>query len=169
MTEHLILPNKTLLVLCGLAAAGKSTFAAQRFPATAIVSTDRCRGMICDNEKDQTANDDVFDLFCYILLKRMLHNKFCVADSVALLPEIRHELRDLSKHYGYYGCLLILDTPVETCIQRDFQRARQVGARVINDHARLFSQVLQDVSEEGWDLIRVVHEDEHDLKIVLER
>ena len=168
MTEGLILPHRTLLVLCGPAGTGKSTFAAQRFPTTTIVSSDRCRGMICDDENSQAVNKDAFDLFYFILRKRMLNGYFCVADSAALLPAARRELRDLSRHYGYYGCLLILNTPLEICLQRDRQRTRQVGESVIHYHAGLFAQVFRDAPLEGWERIRIVEEDERDLEIVQE-
>lgn len=167
-SEQLILPRRTLLVLCGPAGCGKSTFAAQRFPATNIVSSDACRGMICDDETSQTVNRDAFDLFHYILQKRMLLGRFCVADSVALKPQARTNLRQLSRRFGYYGCLLIFDTPPEICLQRDQQRARQVGESVVLYHADLLAQTLQDVAGEGWEQIRILHEDEPGLEIALD-
>jgi len=106
MPERLILPRRTLLVLCGPTGSGKSTLAAQRFTETAIVSSDRCRAMVCDSESEQAFNKDAFDLFYYILRKRMLNSFFCVADSTALKPLARQELRKLSRNYGFYGCLL---------------------------------------------------------------
>ncbi len=164
-TERLILPRRTLLVLCGLAGCGKSTFAAQRFPATNIVSSDACRGMICDDENNQTVNRDTFDLFHFILQKRMLLGRFCVADSVALKPQARANLRQLSRRFGYYGCLLIFDTAPAICLQRDQQRARQVGESVILYHAGLLAQTLQEVAGEGWEQIRILHEGESELEI----
>ena len=168
MTERLILPRRTLLVLCGLAGSGKSTFAARRFPETYIVSSDRCRGMICDNENDQTINRDTFDLFHYILQKRMLLGRFCVADSVALKPQARRNQRELSRRFGYYGCLLIFDTPPEVCIARDLQRARPVGANVVRYHAGLLAQTLLDAPNEGWEMIKVLRPEEQDLEIEIE-
>lgn len=168
MTEPLILPRRTLLVLCGLAGSGKSTFAMQRFLATSIVSSDRCRGMICDDESNQAVNRDAFDLFHSILEKRMRNGYFCVADSVALQAFARQRLRALSRRYGYYGCLLILDTPPEICLRRDGQRGRQVGESVIQHHASQFAQALEDAPGEGWERILVLREDERDLGIVVE-
>ncbi len=64
-------PRRTLLVLCGPAGSGKSTFAAQRFPSTNIVSSDHCRAMICDDENNQQVNRDTFELFHLIIQKRL--------------------------------------------------------------------------------------------------
>lgn len=168
MTERLIIPRRTLLVLCGPAGSGKSTFAGRLFLPTSIVSSDRCRGMICDDENDQTVNRDAFDLFHYIIQKRLHLGRFCVADSVALKAYARRNLRSLSRRFGYYGCLLIFDTPPEICIQRDSQRARQVGESVVRYHADLLTQTLREVPNEGWELVHVFHHDEDDLSIAFE-
>jgi predicted kinase len=168
MTEHLLLPRRTLLVLCGPTGSGKSTFAAQRFPATTIVSSDRCRGLLCDDENEQAFNRDAFDLFYYILRKRMQNGFFCVADSTALQPDARQQLRKLSRYYGYYGCLLILVTTPEMCIQRNSQRARQVDESVVRYHHSLLPGVLENAPKEGWERILTVREDERDIKIELE-
>lgn len=168
MTERLILPRRTLLVLCGPSGCGKSTFAAERFPDTTIVSSDRCRGMVCDNEDEQGFNKDAFDLFYYILRKRMLNGFFCVADSTALKPLARQELRRLSRHYGFYGCLLILNTPPEICIQRNLQRMRQVSEQVVRYHESLMPQVFASAPQEGWERILTINEAERDLAIELE-
>ena len=81
------LPRRNLLVLCGPAGSGKSTFAAQRFGRTIIVSSDHCRELVCDDINNQYANRDTFDLFHYIIHKRMFNGRFTVADSTALKPE----------------------------------------------------------------------------------
>lgn len=124
--------------------------------------------MICDDENNQTVNRDAFDLFYYILQKRMLLGRSCVADSVALKPSARNQLRNLSRRYGYYGCLLIFDTPPEICLQRDNERTRRVGESVIRYHAGLMAQALLDAPNEHWELVRVLHEDERDLEITFE-
>ncbi|HYB00582.1 MAG TPA: AAA family ATPase, partial [Ktedonobacteraceae bacterium] len=93
-TLHIItIPRRTLLVLCGPAGSGKSTFAAQRFAATTIVSSDHCRAMICDDENNQKVNRDTFELFHLIIQKRLSLGRFTVADSTALQPDARRKLR----------------------------------------------------------------------------
>lgn len=165
--ERLVLPTRTLLVLCGPAGCGKSTFAARRFLETTIVSSDRCRGMVCDDENDQTVNRAAFDLFYFILQKRMQLGRFCVADSAALQPFARTNLRQLASRFGYRCCLLIFDTPPDICLQRDGQRTRQVGESVVKYHAGLLVQTLRDAPNEGWEWLRIIREGEPGMEIVV--
>lgn len=168
MKEPLSLPRRTLLVLCGPAGCGKSTFAAQHFPEIQSVSSDRCRGMICDDENSQAVNREAFDLFHYILQKRMLLGHFCIADSVALLPYAREKLHQIARRHGYFSCLLIFDIAPEICLQRDSQRTRQVGESVIRYHMGQLAQTLKDAPQEGWDLLHILREESLDLEITLQ-
>jgi len=156
-TPHIItIPRRTLLVLCGPAGSGKSTFAAQRFAATTIVSSDQCRAMICDDENDQTVNRDTFEVFHLIIQKRLSLGRFTVADSTALQPDARRKLRDLSCHYGYFGCLLIFNIPSQICLERNKSRHRLVEERVIPYHADLLQRTILDTPREGWEMIHIL-------------
>src|SRR5256885_8361965 len=108
-------PPRTLLVLCGPAGSGKSTFATKRFGPTIIVSSDHCRELICDDATNQQVNRDTFDLFYYIINKRMYNGRFTVADSTALHSEARQHLRELAHRHGYLACLLIFNVLEATC------------------------------------------------------
>src|SRR5947209_869912 len=159
------LPRRTLLVLCGPAGSGKSTFAAQRFVATSIVSSDHCRELICDDASNQQMNRDTFDLFYYIIHKRMLQGCFTVADSTALRPEARHKLRELARRHGYLACLLIFNISTETCSERNRMRKRYVEEQVMPYHARLLQQTLLDAPGEGWDQVHILAEEDIDAKV----
>jgi len=152
-------PSRTLLVLCGPAGSGKSTFAAERFGATTIVSSDHCRELICDDVTNQQVNRDTFDLFYYIIHKRMFQGRFTVADSTALYPDARRQLLELARRHGYLTCLLIFNTSAETCAARNQKRARKVEDKVIPYHARLLQQTLLDAPNEGWDQLYVLEEE----------
>ena len=168
MTINITLPRRTLLVLCGPAGAGKSTFAAQRFVATSIVSSDHCRAMICDDENNQQVNRDTFDLFYYIIQKRLYLGRFTVADSTALHPDARRRLRTQSRHFSYYGCLLIFNTPPDICLTRNQLRSRSVEEQVILYHTGLLQQTLLDAPTEGWEQIHVLGVDDMDMQIEVE-
>ncbi len=162
------LPRRTLLVLSGPAASGKSTFAEQRFRETMIVSSDHCRALICDDVTNQQVNRDAFDLFYYIIRKRMFLGRFTVADSTALHADARRRLREMARMQGYLACLLIFNVSAETCLERDRRRKRMVGEAVIAYHARLLQQMLLDAPGEGWDQIHVLGEADMDAQIEVE-
>ncbi len=130
MPMSIKVPPRTLLVLCGPAGSGKSTFAAQRFGRTVIVSSDHCRELICDDANNQQVNRDAFDLFYYIINKRMFLGRFTVADSTALYADARRRLREMARRYGYLACLLIFDISQETCAQWNQGRERKVEEKV---------------------------------------
>src|SRR5579859_104323 len=123
------LPPGALIALCGPAGSGKSTFARNLvknhagFVETMIVSSDHCRALVCDDENNQQVNRDSFDLFYYIIHKRMFQKRLTIADSTALKAEARHRLLELAGRHQVATCLLIFTVTEETCRQRDQSRA----------------------------------------------
>lgn len=162
-------PWRTLLVLCGPAASGKSTFAAQRFAETYIVSSDRCREMICDDAGNQRVHRDTFDLFYYILNKRMFLQRFTVADSTALYVEARRSLLNLAQRHAYHTCLLLFNIAPEICRERNQGRERQVEEAVFAYHGRLLQQTLLEAPREGWSQLCVLGADDMDRDIEIEQ
>ena len=59
MTEltprELAIPELSLVVLVGVTGSGKSTFARAHFRPTEVISSDFCRGLVADDENDQSA------------------------------------------------------------------------------------------------------------------
>jgi predicted kinase len=161
-------PRRTLLVLCGPAGSGKSTFAAERFGATTIVSSDHCRALICDDTGNQQVNRDAFDLFHYIILKRLFQGRFTVADSTALHAASRRKLLEMAHQNGYSACLLIFNTPEAVCAARNRQRERQVEEKVMPYHASLLRQTLHDAPHEGWDQWHILQPEQMDAIIEIE-
>ncbi len=164
--EHLVLPQRTLLVLCGIAGAGKSTFArafikehyAQGLRATSIISSDYCRALLCDDDNNQQVSRDAFDLLYYIMHKRMLLERFTIVDSTALQATTRHKLLELAQSHHYNTCLLIFNTPSTTCVQRDRARVRIVGEEVILYQQNLLRQALVDIPNEEWHQVHILEE-----------
>ncbi|MGB3681668.1 MAG: AAA family ATPase [Rubrobacteraceae bacterium] len=52
---NISIPELCLVVLIGASGSGKSTFARQHFLPTEVVSSDFCRGLVSDDENDQSA------------------------------------------------------------------------------------------------------------------
>ena len=62
------LPDFALVVLIGASGSGKSTFARKHFLPTEILSSDASRGLISDDENDQSATSDAFEVLHFIAL-----------------------------------------------------------------------------------------------------
>ena len=148
---RLIRPS--IVLLCGPAACGKSTFAQRHFRPTQIISSDWARGWVCDDERDQRFNTQAFALVRYLTETRMGLNRLCVVDSTALTPPHRREFLDLAKRFQVPCVIFLFDVPLEKCVERDRLRERSVGAPVIERHYLAFGQTKTDIRQEGFDQI----------------
>jgi len=54
------IPEFALVLLVGASGTGKSSFAAKHFLPTEVISSDRMRGWVADDEADQSATGDAF-------------------------------------------------------------------------------------------------------------
>lgn len=175
MRPTIMLPRRTLMVLCGPAGSGKSTFSGKfverhkehGLRPTTVVSSDYCRAVICDDETNQQVNRDTFDLFHYIIHKRMFQGRFTIADSTALLVEARRNLLAVAQRHHYATCLLVFNFPLETYIERDSHQARgrTVGTQVVAYHFGLLQQALLAIPQEGWNHIYILDEQHPDLEV----
>jgi protein phosphatase len=150
------------VILCGPAACGKSTFAARHFRPTQIVSSDKARALVCDDERDQRHSAEAFALVNFIIEQRLSLNRLCVVDSTALTPESRRSLFNLARKYGVPCVVFLFDIPLETCVNRDQARERSVGQQVIERQHRLFVQERGNIEREGFDQVIKLSEDDLD-------
>src|SRR5208337_3786605 len=84
----------SIVVLCGPAACGKSTFAERHFRPTQIISSDWARARVCDDDRDQRFNSQAFALVHFLVEQRLTLNRLCVVDSTALTGQARKDLLD---------------------------------------------------------------------------
>lgn len=140
----------SIVVLCGPAACGKSTFARKHFRPTQIISSDWARAQVCDDERDQRFNAQAFSLVHFIVEQRIMANRLCVVDSTALTAQARKDLLELARKHQVPATLVLLDAPLETCVERDEKRERSVGRAVIERHHRTFEQTRATIGQEGF-------------------
>jgi protein phosphatase len=145
-TEPLALPRRSLIVLCGPAGAGKSSFAdgvvpANRLAATAVVSSDACRLLLCDDTASVGRSEwpilqpNTFDLFVTIVGMHMSIGRPTLADGVILPMELRPRRLDLARRHHYRSVLVVFDVSLETCLSQNAGRARQMPAEQLTPHA----------------------------------
>ena len=87
MTATSTIPELSLVVLVGVSGSGKSTFARAHFQPTEVISSDFCRGLVADDENDQAATRDAFDVLHYIVGKRLAAGRLTVVDATNVQPE----------------------------------------------------------------------------------
>ena len=67
----LTIPELSLVMMIGASGSGKSTLARRLFKPTEVLSSDYCRGLVSDDENDQSATKDAFEVLHYIAAKRL--------------------------------------------------------------------------------------------------
>src|SRR5512143_1041148 len=109
------LPELALVALIGPSGSGKSTFARKHFKATEVLSSDYCRGLVSDNENDQAATLDAFELLHFIARKRLAAGRLTVVDATNVQPEARKPLVQLAREYHTVPVAIVFDLPEGVC------------------------------------------------------
>ncbi|MFC8593956.1 polynucleotide kinase-phosphatase [Streptomyces atroolivaceus] len=163
----------SLVVLIGASGSGKSTFARKHFKPTEIVSSDFCRGLVADDENDQSASRDAFDVLHYIAGKRLAAGRITVVDATNVQPESRKQLVQLARQYDVLPVAIVLDMPEELCQARNATRPDRAGMprHVVQRHRRELRRSLRGLEREGFRKVHVLRtEEEADAaEVVLER
>ncbi len=158
--KPLRLLRPSIVVLCGPAGCGKSTFAERHFRPTQIISSDWARARVSDDDRDQRCNTQAFALVHFLLEQRLTLNRLCVVDSTALTAQARKDFLELAKKHQVPATVLLFDFPLETCIERDKKRERSVGRAVVEHQHQVFEQTKESIQQEGFDQVIQIHEDD---------
>ncbi|MFD9391203.1 polynucleotide kinase-phosphatase [Streptomyces sp. NPDC060000] len=163
----------SLVVLIGASGSGKSTFARRHFKPTEIISSDFCRGLVSDDENDQSATRDAFDVLHYIAGKRLAAGRRTVVDATSVQPEARRQLVDLAKQHDVLPIAIVLDVPEEVCAERNVARTDRADMprRVIQRHIRELRRSLRHLEREGFRKVHVLRgvEDIEHASVVTEK
>lgn len=144
-------PELSLVVLMGASGSGKSTFAKQHFLETEILSSDYFRGLVADDENDQSATKDAFEVLHYVLAKRLAAGRLTVVDATNVQPEARKSLLKLAKQYHFFAVAIALNLPEDLCHARNQQRSdRQFGPHVVRNHTKSLRRSLKSLKREGF-------------------
>ncbi|MFJ9809454.1 polynucleotide kinase-phosphatase [Streptomyces sp. NPDC101158] len=152
----------SLVVLIGATGSGKSTFARRHFKPTEIVSSDFCRGLVADDENDQSASKDAFDVLHYIAGKRLAAGRLTVVDATSVQSEARRQLVKLAREYDVLPIAIVLDLPEEVCAARNAARPDRahLPRHVIQRHRRELRRSLKGLEREGFRKVHVLRSTE---------
>ncbi|WP_399053954.1 polynucleotide kinase-phosphatase [Streptomyces evansiae] len=151
-------PDLSLVVLIGATGSGKSTFAARHFKPTEVLSSDFCRGLVADDQNDQSASRDAFEVLHHIAGKRLAAGRLTVVDATSVQRESRKQLIDLAREYDVLPVAIVLDVPEEVCAERNAGREDRAGVprRVIQRHQRELRRSLRGLEREGFRKVHVL-------------
>ncbi|MGW2327929.1 polynucleotide kinase-phosphatase [Streptomyces sp. NPDC001700] len=151
-------PDLSLVVLVGTTGSGKSTFARRHFLPTQIVSSDVCRGLISDDENDQSATSDAFELLHYIVGKRLAAGRLTVVDATNVQPEARRSLIQLAREHDVLPVAIVLDIPEGECARRNAARPDRAGmpTHVIPRQRRELRRSLKSLEREGFRKVHIL-------------
>ena len=96
------IPELSLVTLIGASGSGKSTFARNHFLPTEILSSDFCRGLVADDENEQSATTDAFEVLHFVAAKRLAAGRLTVVDATNVQPEARKPLVLLRGSFMFY-------------------------------------------------------------------
>ena len=148
---NITIPDLSLVVLVGASGSGKSTFARRHFKPTEILSSDFCRGLVADDENDQTATTDAFAVLHYIARKRLAVGRITVVDATNVQPEARKPLVELAREFHVLPVAIVLNLPEKLCQERNQSRPdRQFGPHVVRNQSQQLRRSMRGLEREGF-------------------
>ncbi len=156
MTE-LTVPELSLVVLIGASGSGKSVFGRTHFAPTEVISSDFCRGLVADDENDQSASAAAFDVLHYVAGKRLALGKLTVIDATNVQPDVRTRLVALAREHDVLPVAIVLDLPEKVSIARNATRSdRGFGPHVVRRQRDLLRRGLRSLHKEGFRHVHVL-------------
>lgn len=150
-------PRRALVVLVGASGSGKSRFAARHFLPTEVLSSDRIRAMIADDETDQSVSAQAFEILYLLARRRLEAGRLAVADATSTTAEARGALLAVARACAAPAVAVVFDVALEDCLRNDFARSgRSVGRPVVEAQWHAVSRSLGAIAGEGFDRVYVL-------------
>jgi predicted kinase len=146
------MPRQRLIVLTGLPAAGKSSWAARC--GAGVLSSDGIRELLTDHASTQSANPLVFATLRYLVAMRVKAGAaVTVIDTTALTLRERRQWVRLADWLGCDAEAVFFDTPLEECLRRNATRQRVVPEEVMR---RFAARLTRPTLAEGFTSVKIV-------------
>jgi protein phosphatase len=164
------IPELSLVALVGVTGCGKSTFARRHFKPTEILSSDFCRGLVSDDENNQAASRDAFDVLYTIAQKRLAGGRLTVIDATNVVAEDRKKIVQIAREHDVVPVAIVLDIPERICHERNQSRPdRDFGPHVLRNQSQSLRRSLKGLQREGFRYVFTLRSPEEVEAVVLER
>ncbi len=155
------LPDPALVVLVGASGSGKSTWAAQRYRAQEIVSSDALRGVVGSGEHDLDASTDAFAILEQVVAARVGRRLCTVVDTLGLDAGRRSGWLALARAAGLPAVAVVVEAPDAVCRRRNAARDVPVPAPALAGQLKRVRGVAEELVAEGWEVVTVDGGEEH--------
>ena len=153
----LSIPELSLVVLIGTSGSGKSTFARRHFKPTEVLSSDYFRGLVSDDENDQTVSTPAFEALHFVAAKRLQLGRLVVVDATNVQEAARKPLVELARRYHVIPVAIVIDVPERLAHERNRTRAdRDFGPHVIRQQHSQLRRSLRNLQREGFRHVHVL-------------
>lgn len=155
------IPEFALVALIGATSSGKTSFARRFFKETEILSSDFFRGMVSDNENDQTVSKEAFDLLFYAANKRLNNMKTTVIDATNVQQNARKQIVDLARAQNVHSVAIVLNLPERVLQERNAARPdRGYPEHVIRKHVSELRRSIKNLKREGFRFVYILNSQE---------
>lgn len=141
----------TLTLMCGAPGAGKSTWIRQHHPDAHVIGFDQLR-------RDRTIDGHAFMRSAISEVDRRLREGHdIIVDAASPHPRFRTGWLQQARRHQAHANLVIVDTPLTVCLQRQRSRQYPAPSHIIRDyHRRLHQQLGRILNAEHWDTAVVI-------------
>lgn len=164
--------KKNIIIMCGLPASGKSTYAKKNFSddKSIILSSDDIREKYFGDVNDQNHNEEVFKKINKLILFYVNDNNIqnIIFDATNINKKRRfYFINNLKNFFNKlhissitdkleFTCLLFA-TPYDICLSRNLERDRTIPDNAIK---RMYLNFNPPSYSEGFDLIKIIYPDD---------
>jgi protein phosphatase len=166
----LTIPERSLVLLLGASGSGKSTFARKHFRPSEVLSSDYCRYLVSDDENNQAATNDAFEVLRFIASKRLAGAKLTVIDATNVQPESRKPLIALAIQFNFVPVAIAFDVPERLCFERNRQRTdRILDEQVIRNQLQDLHGSFEGLEREGFGQVHILDRPDQIESVLIER